>query len=221
MRSRSIAPVFLAVVSAAVLVSAQTTEEPKGWKFESLTVSSGEDALSSGIAGSLWLYNERENLSFNAVVQHEQSWIIVGKRYTVGAVTLEPGVSFGQFQREPWVGPYLTASAPGPKLFGMPTRATSMLWPIVLFREPDAWRNDGVMNPESLLTGTYAEVGVWVGPVNVFFGGLDFLDDPKNKLPGIAFQPAIGEHWSARVSATHNHTTGRMMYLIGITYSSR
>ena len=89
----------------------------------------------------------------------------------------------------------------------------------VFFREPDKWRNDGVKNPETLLLGTYADVAIWVGPVGLTYGALDFLDDPKNRLPGVAFRQALTKGITVKASATHNHTTKKMMWWMGFTYA--
>src|SRR3989344_6039338 len=108
------AGLFTMVALAATLAQAQT--EPEGWKFDTLTVSAGEDPLSSGITGSLWL--EKGQQRFNFVVQHKQGWFMYGRTLKLGRVDGVIAGSVGHFDGAPWIGPYLTLELPLGKVAG-------------------------------------------------------------------------------------------------------
>lgn len=220
MKAVRLMAVAVVVMLTAAVAGAQTDKKlADSWKVDSITVSGGEDALSSGITGSLWLTNASKKLVFNTVVQHEQAWFLVGTRYHLGVVQLDVAGSLGHFGGEFWVGPYIAASAPGPKVWGQRVTASGMVWPCIFAKEPAKWRNDGVKNPEALLAGTFVSVELAIGPFAVFLGGLDFLDDRPNKLPGASYTAKIGKNFAAKFSVTRNTSTQKWMYYMGTTWS--
>src|SRR4030042_6438099 len=103
---------FMAMAVLMSTVSWAQAPDPEVWQFSSLTVSAGEDALSSGIAGSLWMDNQEKHTTFNVVVQQEQAWFLCGRRFTVGKLKGTVAGSTGPFMGGPGIGPYLCLAMP-------------------------------------------------------------------------------------------------------------
>lgn len=219
MRSvRTVVPMLVLVLGMSA--GAMAAEKPEGWKFDSLTVSAGEDALSSGITGSLWMENEEHHLSFNAVVQHEQGWFLVGKRFTLGKLKVNAAGTIGHSFGEAWIGPYLDASLPLGKLGKLPVSVSTLQWPCVFGREPERWRTDGKPpNTEPLFIGFFMNYTLSVGPVSVTYGGLVFLDDPYNSLPGVSYTKKLRKDFAISASLTRNINAKKFMYYVGSTWS--
>lgn len=94
-------------------------EEPKsgGWKLETVSVSSGDSPIASGITGLVEV--SRGRLLVQTAVQHEQAWVISGWRLgKIGQEKTETsfrgyaGSAVGHFQGAPWAGPYLWLKKP-------------------------------------------------------------------------------------------------------------
>ncbi|HXK36657.1 MAG TPA: hypothetical protein VJ553_03690 [Candidatus Paceibacterota bacterium] len=210
---------FMAMAVLMSTVSWAQAPDPEGWQFSSLTVSAGEDALSSGIAGSLWMDNQEKHTTFNVVVQQEQAWFLCGRRFTVGKLKGTVAGSTGHFMGVPWIGPYLDLAMPLGTVAGQEVVVSTMQWPIINAWEPDKWKNDGVKNPESLYIGFLTSYQVTVGPVGISYALLNFLDDPWNELPGVSYTQKIRKDFSVMGSVTRNGNAKKWMFYIGATWN--
>lgn len=211
------AVLLVAVLLAASMSGAQT--QPESWQFDAVSVSAGEDALASGITGSVWLLHQEKKTIVNVTVQQEQAWVIYGKRLTWGKLSSDLGISGGHFMGVPWIGPYATAALPLGKIAGQGVSVSTMQWPILNAWEPDRWKNDGVKNPESLYIGFLTSYQVTVGPVGVSYALLNFLDDPWNELPSVSYTQKVRDDFAVSGSVTRNSNAKKWMFCIGVTWN--
>lgn len=210
---------FLTVVFLAALVSVPLTASAQtgGYKFYSLTVSSGDDPIASGITGIVQFTNERNRL-IEIAVQQEQAWVIYGQKFGKKSVSGLLGASVGHFQGAPWAGPILTLNVPVAKVAGQQVSVRTMQWPGVFLWEPRDWKNDGVPNPESVFIGVLANVGLDIGPIGLTYSKLNFLDEPWNTLPGVSYTTSIQKDFSVTGSATWNSNKEKWMLYVGLTW---
>lgn len=211
MRRSALVLVFAVAVLSARATTAQTEQPKTTWKIQSVTVSSGEDAISSGITGIMDLAHG--SASTQIAVQQEQAWLVFGKNVKLGKLEMTFAGSTGHQQGAPWYGPYFAATLP----LGKHASLSTMQWPCFFFWEPRPWKNDGVKNPESVLVGYLGSIAGTVGPLEVNYAWLNFLDDPWNKLPGIALNHRF-DQVKVRASATRNWNKKSWMFYVGATY---
>jgi hypothetical protein len=211
------------VILVAVPVFAQGLG---GYTPASVTVSAGEDPLSSGIMGLINLTNKDERL-LQIAVQNEQAWVVWGPQFKFARVTGTVAGSVGHMQGAPWVGPYLTLNMPLGKVLGQPVSIGTMQWPCVFFgQEPKNWRSVNDHRPdntEPLWLGYMATVDLGVGPVGFSYSKLNFLDDPWNTILSVSYTYSASENASVRGSVTRDFPggkadLGRWMYYIGFTW---
>lgn len=207
----------LIVCLFANLTLAQEAKD-KGFGFTSVTISSGEDAISSGITGVVELENQKKEL-IQIAVQAEQAWVLFGKKFNIGKVDGTAAGSVGHFQGAPWVGPFLTLEAPIGKIGGQDIRLFTMQWPAFFIGwEPRNWKNDGVKNPENLLMGYLADFELLVGPIGLTYVKLNFLDDPWNTLPGMSYTQKVREDLDVKGSVSRSMNAKKWFFYIGATW---
>ena len=83
----------------------------------------------------------------------------------------------------------------------------------------DAPHRGGQQYPAAGSSRIASSAELAVGPVAVFLGGLDFLDDRPNKLPGASYTAKVGKNFSAKFSMTRNTNAHKWMYYVGTTWS--
>lgn len=208
---------FLMLCTFLIAMPCIGEEKSEAWKFTSVAVSAGEDALSSGITGSVWLENEKKGQILNAVVQHEQGWIVYGRRMKWGRVTMDVAGSAGHFQGAPWAGPYLAASMPIGRICGNKVSAGALHWPGVYLREPDSRK--GTLPDGAIAFGSVSSAHLNIGRVALVFSELKYLRDPWNPLPGIAYTQKIRKDFALSASVTRNVNAKRWMYYVGTAWS--
>lgn len=207
--------VFAVLVSMPLPAFAQDG----GFKFSSLTVSSGEDPISSGITGIVRFENERNRL-LEVAIQQEQAWLVYGWKFNSGRVKGMLGATVGHFQGAPWAGPLLTMNAPLGTVAGRSVSVRTMHWPGVFPWEPRDWKteNDWLQNPEKLYKGYIGNVGLDVGPVGLTYSRQNFLDDPWNTLLGVSYTAAVEKNFSLTGSGTWNSNAEKWMFYAGLTW---
>lgn len=208
--------VFVLAFAACCLASsvAAQTPEPEGWKFDSLAVSAGEDALSSGITASVWL--EKSDHRLNFLVQQKQGWFMYGRAFKLGKVSGLIAGSVGHFDGSPWIGPYLEADLPLGSILGQKVSVGTVQWPCIQGWVPDGWQTT---EPSKPYLGYFAEAHANVGPVGFTLGRLDFLDDPINWLPGVAYTVRVRDDFSLKSSVTRNTNAEKWMLYVGATWN--
>ncbi len=211
MKVRALFLIIASVLAVAKPVSAQ-------YKLHRLSVSSGQDAIASGITGIARFTNGRNIAEFAA--QPEQAWFIYGAKRD-GRVSVVLGGSVGHFQEAPYVGPYLTADASLGRAVGVPVSVGAIFWPAFFAWEPKKWKNDGVENTEPLYLGAFGGVGASFGPVGLSYHLLNFMDDPWNELPGVRVTLPVRSDLTVGGSMTRNTNAKKWMLWMGITWSPK
>jgi len=210
------AVLFVVVALVASTVQAQTPRS--GWELEKMIGSAGEDPVSSGITLSGWLLNG--NQVFNITVQHEQGWLMYGRKFKVGRVKGTLTGVVGHFQGAPWAAPYLSMDAPLGTVAGQEISISTLQWPGVFLWEPKGSRDDGKPpNPESLYAVFLTSYQVNVGPVGFVYSWLNYLDEPWNRLPGVSFTQKIRHDFSVTASMTYNTNAKKWLPYIGGTWT--
>src|SRR3989344_3983059 len=97
---------FLA--AAYLFVSHVAFAQNTGYKFDSMTISSGQNAISGGLTGTA-RFVKNDTRYMEVTVQQEQGWLMYGRKFKSGSGFngLILG-SAGHFQGSPWVGPFLS-----------------------------------------------------------------------------------------------------------------
>ncbi|MEK7125211.1 MAG: hypothetical protein AAB864_02370 [Patescibacteria group bacterium] len=203
--------------TVALTVTSSATAQVKGFEFRSLTVSSGDDPISSGITGIVQ-FSTKRNFMAEVAVQHEQAWFLSGREFKLGVVDATLAGSIGHFQGSPWVGPFLTLSVPITKVAGRQVSVSTMQWPGLFFWEPKNWDNGRKNNPERFLIGYLGSFQIDVGPVGFTYGLLDFLDDKPNKLIGGSYTQKINGDFVAIGKATWSVNDERWLLYVGVTW---
>ena len=174
----------LVVFLVFILTVPMSVFAKQDFQITSVTVSSGEDPISSGLTGIIQLTDENGSL-LKIAVQQEQAWVLYGPKFRLGSVEGIVAGSVGHFQGAPWAGPFLSLSVPIAKNVAFSTFHRSGVFPW----EPKDWKteNDGVENPESVFKGYVGSARVDIGPVGLVYSWQNFLDEPWNELPGIVY----------------------------------
>lgn len=189
------------------------------FRVSSVTVSSGDDPVSSGITGILDLTNMKESRLLEVAVQQEQAWVLYGPKFKMGKVEAVVAGSVGHHQGAPWAGPFASLNVP---VAGNVTFST-FHWPGVYVWEPKDWKteNDGIKNPERLLIGYIGSARLDIGPVSLVYSWQNFLDEPWNELPGVAYTAKVRKDFSVSGSTTWNNNAEKWMFYIGATWQPK
>ncbi len=206
--------VFCFVISFLAMTYLATAQE--GYKLSSVTLSAGEDPISSGLTSIADFKNEKETL-IQVAFQQEQAWVLWGTKFNWGKVEGTVAGSAGHFQGSPWVGPYLNLNLPIGKIGGQQVSVGTLQWPCVFFGvEPRNWRSG--TNPEKLWIGYLASFNANVGRVGFTYTRLDFLDDPINHVPGVSYTQELNKNFKVSGSVSRNQNAKQFMYYIGLTW---
>lgn len=89
--------VSLLIVAVLLVVTvAVQAQELESWKFDSISVSGGEDAISSGITASASLVSKKNN--FSIAIGQEQACLTLGHRfYLIRGINFDLVGSIGHF----------------------------------------------------------------------------------------------------------------------------
>ena len=187
-----------------------------GYRLESLVASSGSDPITSGVSG-IARFRREDGRFVEVAAQSEQAWLAYGQYFERGDLTFVVGGAAGHVQSAPVAGLRLDTSVRLSERISLDV----LYWPGILFEEPDDWKteNDGVENPESVFHGQFGGVRLSVGPVQVSYFALNFLDEPWNELPGVSYTWGFQEDLAVSVSATWNNNDEDWMPWIGLVWS--
>lgn len=213
MRLVTVVSLLLVVVGIG---NAQAQEEK--WQFTRAAITTGRDALSSGISGNVRLMNG--NTFVDGIVKAQNGWFGLGKVYSRNAFKAEVAYTAGHGFGEFWHGPCLYGEVSLVQLGGKPLTVSSMQWPFVFYREPEAWRIDGKEpNTEGMYQALYSDVSLGWGPMSVTYSYLDFLDDLPVSCIGVTYMHRLRKDFSLKSSITYNARTESLMYLVGMKWS--
>lgn len=190
--------------------------QDKEFKFYSLTVSSGQNAISSGITGVAQFAKGARLIEVG--VQHDQARFIYGTKFSANS-SLKGfvGATAGHFRGSPWAGPLLTLGVPVMKVAGQQVTVGTMQWPEFFPWKPDGW-NIGQSKHKYLLLAYLGGANLNIGPVGLDYSLLKFLDDPWNELPGVSYTKKIQKDFSVSGSATWNNNDKHWMFYLGLTW---
>ena len=213
MRTNRLVVTFLVLMLG---VSSSVAAQDSGFRVSSVTVSSGDDPISSGLTGIIDLTNKKENRLLQIAVQQEQAWVLYGPKFKIGKVEGVVAGSVGHFQGAPWAGPFASLNIPVAKNVAFST----LHWPGMFPWEPRNWktRNDGIENPESIYKGYVGSARLDIGPVGLVYSWQNFLDEPWNELPGVAYTAKVRDDFSVSGSATWNNNAEKSMFYVGATW---
>ena len=205
---------------ACLLISRVAVGQNTGYKFESLSVSSGESTITSGITGIAQFTKNKTRL-IEIAVQQEQAWLIYGSKFKSGKrFNGLAAASGGHFKGAPWVGPFLALEAPIASALGQQITVSTMQWPgFFLYRPKERDRNGS--KPDRFLDKTMGYLGgaqLAVGPLGFGYSLQKFLDDPWNELPAVSYTKKISKDFSVSGSATWNNNDRHWMYYLGLTW---
>ena len=203
------------VILTATLVPGSIRAQD-GFQLESLLVSSGSTPITSGVAGIARFRNSNGRFA-EVAAQSEQAWISYGQYFEKGNLTFLAAGAVAHFQTAPLLGLRLDANIQ----LTQRVRFYAMYWPGIVLEEPEDWKteNDGVENPESVLHGQFGGVGLAIGPVQLSYHMLNFLDDPWNELPGVSYSWPVQDDLALSLSATWNNNSQDWLPWIGVVWS--
>lgn len=206
--------VLLAVLSSALIPQLAQPQTP--YALETLLVSSGSDPITSGVA-SIARFRNSDGRFVEVSAQSEGAWVSYGQYFPKGDLTLVAEGAVFHFQKALGVGVRFDAT------FQLSESASLGLAyrPGLVFEEPEDWKteNDGVENTESVFHGQLGGVRLRIGPVQLSYYMLNFLDEPWNELPGISYTWAFGDELAASLSATWNNNDEDWLPWLGLTWS--
>lgn len=207
---------LIALVIVFVFESAQAQDQDDGYQLETLTVSSGSSPVTSGISGIARFRNSNGRF-VEIAAQSEQAWFVYGQYFERGNFTLTVAATVGHLQGVLWAGPQMDVSIQLNKRVSL----GALYWPGFFLEEPEDWKteNDGVENPESILQGQFGGVRLSIGPVQLSYYMLNFLDEPWNELPGTSFTWAVRDDLEVSMSLTRNNNDQDWLPWIGLIWS--
>jgi len=210
----------LSVLVAMIVLLVPALASAQSYKPTFGSVTSGQDALASGLTGTIQFENEKER-KLEVVFQQEQAWVLWGPKVKVGPAEVFVAGSVGYMQGAPWAGPLVSVDLPIGKVGGQKVSVSTFHWPCFFFGqwEPTGWRYDGKPpNPEAIKYGYLGSVSMSIGPLSFSYGALDFLDDPWNAIPGVAYKQNVTKTISVSGSVSRNINTKSWMFLVGASW---
>jgi hypothetical protein len=217
------------ILSSLILGVATSAAAQDGFRVSSVTIGSGQNAISGGLIAIVDAKTERGGF-VEVFAGQEQAWLMFGRDFTGDRTKCSLYGTTGHFQAAPWAGLYAGCKLTVATVRKQNITIEGVARPgLMLYREPLSFRDDGVENPEDMFTvGLYA--------TQVSFGGLafnytylNFLDRTPNHLPGISYAQRVTPEVVIAYSATWNPNAleektgqkGRLMYFIGASWSPK
>jgi len=208
---------YLAMTMMLLTLASPASAQFTTFDLGSLTVSSGKDPISSGITGIVEFESDQRHM-IEVAVQHEQAWVIYGKKFGRDGATGMIGMSGGHFQGTPWGGPIVKATFPVAKVGGQQVAVGGLVWPGVFAWEPDGRKDDGVENPEALHKVFMGSLRLDLGPLSVSYTVLNYLEDRTNYLPGVGYTYKVNGNYSVTSSVTRDTNDDVWMFYVGVTF---
>lgn len=190
---------FIFVVFINAGLYAQQTTDNSDYKITSLTVSSGEGALSSGIFASATIQNQRTKLIFEICSSFFQGMygLKLGDLFVAG--------SAGAFNNTMWTGPYVVW--------------TPSDWFSATTWEGFAWGKDG--NPhmrleDSHLHFAYNNIRIDYSIFYIQWSLIHFQKERPNNLPGGGFSIKLGKY-KTFIGCDYSLRDDKPLYSAGLT----
>ena len=207
-----------ALLTVITLGLASPVAAQDGYRVSTVIVSSGKSPTTSGLAGTIQFRNDNKGY-MEVTVQQESARFMYGRDFAAGPLACSLYGVVGYFQGAPFLSPYFYCGAPVGQIAGQRVFVGGLLWPgLYLGREPDNWRDDGHLNPETMYATNLLMASINVGRVGATFSYLNVLDDPWNFLPGVSYTHPLTADFNVQGSATWNSNAEDTMYYIGLSW---
>jgi len=217
-KPRCLCFIAMFVLALSVLVTPVAAQRVGPYEVQSLTIGSGENAVTSGIAGTIRLAPADSSRFLEFTAQQQQAWVICGPRFG-SSTNILTAASVGYFQGAPWAGPFINLEIPVATVAGQQITFSTLQWPAFFAWEPNDKRYDGKPNPEKVLLGYFANARLNIGAIELSFAMLNFLDEPWNKLPGISYAAKVLDNLKILSSVTWNNNKNRWLLYMGIQWT--
>ena len=203
----------LLVLAALTFTCASTvTAQDAGFRIESLSVGSGENATTRGLAGILALSNAKGD-RVEVWVMQEMATFLVGRSFKVGRATIFTAGNVSVLEEAPAFAAQIKINVPIGDLAGQKVSLDFFEWPGVFpARAPRSYLDHDLDNPK-LMWLHMAQVNI--GALGLSYSNLRFLDEPTNHLPGAAYTQSVRNDVSVTGSVTWNGNKSLPMYYIG------
>lgn len=186
-------------------------------RISSVSLGSGQDAISSGMTGILRFESKDKKLFGEFAAQHEQAWFAIGRQLN-GRVSGFVAGDVGHFQGAPWYGPYVSLSTPLLKIGNKDLSISTLQWPAIFVSNPSS-KTGQKLNGFIEHVGYLSSFSLTLGPVSLNHAMLHFLNDPWNSLPGASITLPITGEVSGTTSYTRNVNGKFDMYFMGVSWT--
>ncbi len=191
----------MALLCLMLMTGIIPAQQVGGYKFEKVTLTSGQGALSSGLDATMLMKSGNRELEL--VLEKDLQWAVWDFNITP---KIQVSPSAGYFYGTPWIGPRF-ALKPLPHL-------TLMNWTTVSMGKPEKpnWHAEFLNNFAGAYLGGF-------GPVSVGWGMLHFQNQKPQHMPGATFSRDLGDGYSAMTGLDYNITKNKPLYRIGVSWN--
>lgn len=189
-------------------------QDEDGYHLRSLTMASGEDAITSGISG-IARFASKDHGYVEFAVQAEQAWGIYGYTFEKkDTYSLLVSGSIGHLQGAPWIGPLASLDVPF-SVGSVPVSLNLFDWPCLFTKKPKG-ADDGKPATKPLI-GHLASTRLDAGPFFISFAYFKYLFEPVNYLTGGGVTVKVTNYISIAGSGTWNQNANKWMLWMGMT----
>lgn len=188
---------FAVMALAANMAFAQTSDSD--YRLSSVTLSSGESALSNGIGGSVTVTNATETLYFQVAANYVQ--FMYGRNYGCAYVA----GSGGFFDNTPWIGPYVVVQ---PLKY-----LTFTTW------EGVSAGAGGDPSWKGRFFFAYNNATIDLGPAYVAYTVLHYQRDVVNNLPGAGLNVPLGKRFRGVIGCDYSLRDHKPLFASSLTYT--
>ena len=190
---------FLFVALFFITLGLFAQEKNDDMTLSGISANIGQSSTTSGYDITINFKNSKK--SFSVIGNHQRVYLVFGKDYEFGSLSLTGGF----FKNCPWVGPRVSLN-PFPWLSATAWYATAVGVP-----EKPQWELHQML--------IYHSVSVKVWKLSFSFATNKFFADKTNLLPSIAYRDKINKDWSFVVSADYDTNNKKPLFLFGMNHT--
>ncbi len=188
------------------------TAQQAGFRVESLSVGSGQNATSSGLTATLALSNAKGH-RVEVWAMQDMAMFLAGRSFKLDRATLVTAGFVTLFEEALAFGPQIGLNVPMGELAGQTVSLNVLEWPGVFpGRAPKSYLDHDLDNLK-LMWLQMAQVNI--GGLGLSYSNLRFLDEPTNHLSGVAYTQSVQKDVSVTGSVVWNDNKNLPMYYIG------
>ncbi len=190
--------IFFATLALFSVLCAQA-EERDSLKLESVSISIGKGALTSGYDVSINFRSSVNGLQVTG--NHSRTYVVY--RWYIPVLTI--GASGGFFKNAPWVGPQI--------LFEPCSFLSTMHWLGVVAGAPEkpSWETNVIFN--------YHGANVHIGPFSASYAIQKFMFDPWNQVPGVNYKLKVNSSWAISVNVDYDTNNREPLFQIALKHA--